>query len=179
MGHNFQLLLWTLARLTRRTSVLTVGVRRRIEFLPGVLRLSSRRASCCLLRRWRAACDLAFAASDCRCCIFVRLAGASDWYWLSRATSVVKCDPVSCTAAASVHYGQSRRWLRACFEQSATPSLDKHGLSDESCRSPQTLCIRRASGIVALLGSTRLTSAGRRAASRCACEAASSRPATQ
>ena len=30
-----------------------------------------------------------------------------------------------------------------------------------------------------LLGSTRLTSAGRRAASRCACEAASSRPATR
>ena len=111
MGHNFQLLLSTLSRLVRRTSARAVGARRRLDFLPGVLRLSSRRASCCLLRRWRAACDLAFAASDCRCCIFVRLAGASDWYWLSRATSVVKCAPASCTAAASVHVCQSRRWL--------------------------------------------------------------------
>ena len=168
MGHNFQLRPWTLALLVRRTSVLAVGARRRTTFLPGVLQLSSRRAS------W-----LFIAATACRVAIwllqpavicsalFLWPARASDCKLASsRPATVVKCYRVVYRC-----FERARQWLNRwlgpkSLQAKCYLAKSEQRLLDTSCRSPQTPSLCSSVGIVALLGPTRTSAAALQAQRR-------------
>ena len=125
----------------------------------GVLRFSFCSQRCCAPFLWPA------KASDCK---LVVAAGA--FYSNARLCRVQLLR--ACTTVALIA-GEPGAKVLHLAELGRAPPLG-HVL-------PQFLYLAdsQASGIVVPLGSTRLASAGRRAASRCACEAASSRRATQ
>ena len=119
-----------------------------------------------------------FAASDLLCSFFVACESKrlqASGFAAGDCRQMLPCRAPLLRACTSV----AKSLEELVLHKSATSPVLKLRATPLGHVVPQSPGLVRGSAhwIVALLGSTRLASAGRRAASRCACEAASSRPA--